>query len=64
MKMPKQILVWVCDETPDGVPIFAVDTKVDDIDAGYSGETVGVYRLDQTAKLKVSYELDRRGRRG
>lgn len=63
MKMPKQILVWVCDETSDGVPIFAVETKADDIDAGHSGETVGVYHLDRTAKLKVTYELERQGRR-
>jgi len=57
MKMPKKILVYVCDHESDGTPILAVTTKLDDIPEDMNRDVVGEYELIRTNKLEVRREL-------
>lgn len=55
-KMPKEILVYVCDYD-DGQPIFAAVRNMSEIPEDVDGEKVGVYILNKECKLKIKREL-------
>ena len=44
-KLPKEILVYKCDEIDDGTPVYSVATKVVEIPEDMDDEQVGVSRL-------------------
>ena len=56
MKMPKNIMVYVCEINPDGTPILAVTTALDELLE--NGERIGEYKLVRESKLTVKRELD------
>lgn len=56
MKMPKKILVYVCDYS-NGVPILAVATKLDEIPEDKNGVVVGEYERIAVSKLAITREL-------
>jgi hypothetical protein len=56
-KLPKEILVYQCDEV-DGEPLYAVALKVDDIPEDADGECVGNYVLNRKSNFHVRRELD------
>ena len=57
MKMPKEVLVYVCDYEENGTPILAVAQNVSEIPADCDGEKVGNYTLNRVATFKVKREL-------
>lgn len=57
MKMPKEILVFVCDHDEDGKPIFAAARNVEDIPEDCHGEKVGNYTLNRESVFSVRREL-------
>lgn len=57
MKMPKKILLYVCDHENDGTPILAVATKLEDISEDMNRDVIGEYELVRTNKLEVKREL-------
>lgn len=57
MKLPKEVLVYVCDYEKDSSPIYSVAVNVDDIPESYDGEKVGSYTLTRIATFKVKREL-------
>lgn len=57
MKMPKKILLFVCDREADGTPILAVATKLDEIPEDCNGDIIGEYKLITESKLIVTREL-------
>jgi hypothetical protein len=57
MKMPKEVLVYVCDYEEDGTPILAVVKNVNEIPEDSDGEKVGNYTLNRVATFKVKREL-------
>jgi hypothetical protein len=57
MKMPKKILLYVCDHEQDGTPILAVANKLDDIPEDSNGDAIGEYELICTSTLTVTREL-------
>ena len=57
MKMPKEVLVFVCDYDKDGTPILAVAKNVSEIPEDCDGEKVGNYTLNRVATFKVKREL-------
>ena len=57
MKMPKKILLYVCDHENDGTPILAVATKLDDISEDSNGDEIGEYELITKSRLEVKREL-------
>jgi hypothetical protein len=57
-KMPKEILVYVCDYDNDtGEPIFAVAKNVSEIPYDTDGEIVGNYTLNSIHTFNVKIEL-------
>lgn len=57
-KLPKEILVYQCDEV-DGEPIYAVARNVDEIPDDVDGCTVGNYALNRRGTFRVKRELDK-----
>lgn len=57
MKMPKKILLYVCDHDRDGTPLLAVATKLDEIPEDSNGDVIGEYELITQSKLDVKREL-------
>ena len=57
MKMPKEVLVYVCDYEKDGTPILAVVKNVNEIPEDCDGEKVGNYTLNRVATFAVKREL-------
>lgn len=57
MKMPKKILVYVCDYETNGTPVLAVATKLGDIPEDSNGDVIGEYKLITESKLTVKREL-------
>lgn len=55
--LPKEILVYVCDELEDGTPVYAVANNVKEIPEDADGQLIGVYYLNTTPKFKVRREL-------
>lgn len=56
MKMPKEVLIYVCDYE-DEKPIFAVARSVADIPENCEGEKVGHYVLNKEHTFKVKKQL-------
>lgn len=56
-KMPKELLIYVCDELEDGTPVFAVATEVDQIPEDASGQRIGVYALNTSPLFVVQRKL-------
>lgn len=53
-KLPKNIIVYICDYD-DGKPVLAVsDNGVSGIPEDSAGELMGIYKLVQSGRLKVS----------
>lgn len=58
--LPKEILVYECDEV-DGEPVYAAARDVSEIPEEYDGVKVGVYVLNTTNVFGIRREL--KGRR-
>lgn len=57
-KMPKELLVYICDyDSDDDKPIFAAVTDVKDIPEDVDGEQVANYTLNKLSTFKVHREL-------
>lgn len=56
-KLPKEILVYVCDLDQNNNPIYAIAENVAEITEDSDGDKVGVYTLNRTATFKVKREL-------
>lgn len=56
-KLPKEILIYVCDELDDGTPVFAVARNADEIPEDVNGEQVGVYVQNTVSTFKVHKTL-------
>lgn len=54
--LPKEILVYQCDEV-DGEPIYAVARTVNDIPEDMDGRKVAVYVMNKQYTFRVSREL-------
>jgi len=57
MKMPKKILLFVCEHDSDGTPFFAAVTKLSELPDECEGDTIGQYELITESKLTVTREL-------
>ena len=56
-KLPREILVYKCDELDDGTPVYAVATKVVEIPVDMDNEQVGVYILNKLYRFSMKQEL-------
>lgn len=56
MKMPKEILIYVCDHDK-GKPIYAAVSNIDDIPEDCHGQWVGNYTLNRVSVFNVKREL-------
>lgn len=56
-KMPKEILVYVCDALEDGTPVYAVALNVDEIPEDSHGDKVGNYVLNNEMVFRLKREL-------
>jgi hypothetical protein len=56
-RLPKKILVYQCDEV-DGVPIFAVAMRVEDIPEEAAGQRIGTYTLTDMGVFVVHRGLE------
>jgi len=56
-KLPKEILVYVCDEIDGNVPVYAVASDIDEIPEDSHDTIVGTYTLTRTSVFKVRREL-------
>jgi hypothetical protein len=56
-KLPKELLIYVCDYDDVNKPIYAVAENVNEIPEDCDGEMVGNYTLNRTSKFKVKREL-------
>lgn len=56
-KLPKEILVYKCDELNDGTPVYAVATEVVEIPEDMDNEQVGVYVLNKPYRFSVKRKL-------
>lgn len=57
-RLPKEILVYVCDTLDDGTPVYGVAANVDDIPEDSHGDKVGVYTLNRESNFRVRRELN------
>jgi hypothetical protein len=55
--LPKEILVWKCDETEDGSPVYSVACSVHEIPEDADGEKVGIYVLNRQSTFALKREL-------
>lgn len=58
MKMPKKVLIYVCDYHSDGTPLLAVAVNLNDIPEDSNGEPVGEYELITKSRLCVQRTLE------
>jgi hypothetical protein len=56
-KMPKELLIYVCETLDDDTPIFGVARNVDEIPEDSNGDKVGVYTLNRACDFRVRREL-------
>jgi len=56
VKLPKEILVYQCDEV-DGQPVYAVALTVDEIPEDADGQKVGIYVMNRADTFRVRREL-------
>lgn len=56
-RMPKQILIYVCDHLDDGTPVYAVAQEIGEIAEEMDGTRVGLFTLDRETELCVRREL-------
>ena len=56
-KLPKEILIYVCDYV-DGEPLYGVVLRAEDIPYEADGDSVGVYTLNRACAFRVRRELN------
>ena len=56
-KLPKEVLLYVCDTDNDGEDIYAVALTLDDIPETEDGDVIGIYYLNKSHTFIVRREL-------
>lgn len=56
-KLPNVILLYQCDVTEDGQPIYSHARTVDDIPEEFEGQWIGAFKKIKDYKLTIKREL-------